>query len=80
MARSQPKVGSIVEITFLDHCQDGPDAVECTVWGKVRAITRRAYTIQTWETKDDDDEYNRSAFNIVKSAIKNVRTLTARSK
>jgi hypothetical protein len=78
MAKAQPKTGSIVEITFDDHCEGGTDVMECTVWGKVLAVTPKAYTVQTWESHGSDDEYNRSTFNIVKRAIREIKTLTPR--
>jgi hypothetical protein len=75
MAKARPKTGSIVQITFWDHCEGGEDAIECTVWGKVSNVTRRAYTIQTWETSGDNDPFNKHQFNIVKLAIKEICTL-----
>lgn len=79
MAKARPKKGSVVEITFDDHTEGGEDVMECTVWGKVVAITPKAYTVQTWESHGSEDEYNRSTFNIVKKAIREIKTLTVRS-
>lgn len=79
MAKARPKKGSIVEVSFYDHCEGGHDAILCTVWGKVVNITKRAYTIQTWKTAGDDSDENKSQFNIVKGTITDLKTLSPRN-
>lgn len=79
MAKARPKTGSIVQIEFDDHCENGEDAMPCRVFGKVLRVTRKAYVIQTWEAVGDDTPFNNHTFTIVKSAIRDVKTLVPRS-
>lgn len=78
MPKARPKVGSIVEITFDDHSEGGDDAMRCTVWGKITNVTKRAYTVTTWYTSEDDDEHNNPRYHILKAAIVDLKTLTPR--
>lgn len=73
--------GDIVEIRFLDHVEDGDDAVEFIVWGRVDKLTRAAVKISAWAFADRDahpdfpDEGNTKTFTIIKSTIQAIRVL-----
>lgn len=74
------KTGDIVEIHFLDHVQDGEDALEFKVYGEVAAITRTSIRVLAWahadkSQRDVREPYNESSFVIVKRAILSVRKL-----
>lgn len=77
------KPGAVVEITFLDHVEDGNDAIEFKVWGRIRYVTKRTVTVETWAYADKNDEgddgsVNVKAFTIVKKAMTDLRFLIHR--
>lgn len=77
------KPGAVVEITFLDHVEDGNDAIEFKVWGRIRYVTKRTVTVETWAYADkngegDDGSVNVKAFTIVKKAMTDLRFLIHR--
>lgn len=65
----------VVKIKFLDHCEDGEDAMEFVVYGVLLNETERAFKIGTWQyvdphERDKDDRHdNENHFIIVKAAI-----------
>lgn len=66
----------LVECVFLDHCEDG-DALECTVWGKVREISATKIVVMAWVS--DGDPENEKLWTIVRKAVtKLVRLLPAK--
>lgn len=74
------KEGSLVEIVFLDHVEDGPDPIEFEVIGRVSNITKRAVTVRCWNYKFPVDEathgdHNVKSFTIVKKAMTEVNLL-----
>jgi len=74
------KVGSIVELTFLDHVEDGPEPIEFTVWGRVSGTTKRSLSVECWGYSNKVDEashgsHNIKSFTIVKSAVTAVSLL-----
>lgn len=71
-------MGSIVHLTFLDHCMrsgiDGKGPVVCEVFGRVVDQDKTSVTVAAWlveETLSDDSE----TFVILKSAIKKAKAL-----
>lgn len=81
MAKKRIAVGDVVQCTFLDHSEDGSDVMLFEVFGRVTAITSKAYTIVSWayvnetdKAKDSNPE-NEKKFCIVRKAITDIRTL-----
>ena len=73
------KLGQIAEIRFLDHCEGSEDGepMEFLVWGRVSAVSRKAYEVTSWgyaDAKRQGDE-NETRFSIVRKAILSVRRL-----
>ena len=82
MKRPVIKTNDIVHVTFLDHCENGDDAMLFEVYGIVTKITRKAYVIYTWryadpikQAADSNRDENEHCFVIVKSAIEEIRKL-----
>lgn len=48
-----PRVGSLVEIRFLDHAH-GSDLrpMDCTIWGRLVRSDRKSITVRHWETSE----------------------------
>jgi hypothetical protein len=68
------KEGSIVELTFLDHVEDGPEPIEFMVWGRVSGMTKRSLSVECWGYASKVDEashgdHNIKSFTIVKRAV-----------
>jgi acyl-CoA hydrolase len=75
------KPGNVVELQFLDHVQDGKDAIEFRVWGEVLDITRTSIRVACWahvdkSMRDEPEPFNETTFTIVKKAITAVRVLS----
>ena len=73
---SKLRKGDLVEVQFHDHCEDGSDAMDFTVWGRIRRTTRSSLIIESWaythaadDAKDAEESENRKVFVIVKKAI-----------
>jgi len=82
VSRTRAKKGDLVEIRFHDHCEDGDDAMEFLVWGRVRRVTRSSYIVESWayanpkdDDGDDEDSENRKIFVIVKKAVLALRIM-----
>jgi len=73
--------GDLVEIRFLDHCEDGDDAMEFIVWGRVEKCTKSSILVHSWTfAKETDGASNSNSdniktFTIVKKAILELRKL-----
>lgn len=81
-SKYRPKVNDIVQVVFFDHAQDAKDALKFEVFGRVTAITKRAYVVHFWRYVNDVDRVvdgnrrgNEDCFAIVKSAIESIRKL-----
>lgn len=77
------KPGDVVEVDFLDHVEDGEDALRFLVYGVIEKITRQALIIHCWTYKDRGErdhaeEGNIKSFTIVKSAIQDLNILRKR--
>ncbi len=65
----------VVAIRFLDHCEDGDDALEFILYGKIIGETERAYKVGTWQYVHEADRAkdtrtdNESHYIIVKAAV-----------
>ena len=74
--------GDIVEVEFWDHA-DGPVPVKFKVWGRLRSVSKLAYTIYVWtyaspkeqELYDDDNVEQRT---IVRTAVTKIKKLYKR--
>ena len=81
MAKTTPKVGDLVTITFWDHAEASDDALLFEVIGRLYRITRKAYCIKSWcyakdvDAARDSNEDNETRFAIVKRAIDTLRVL-----
>ena len=78
------KKGDLVQIEFLDHCEDGDDAMRFYVWGRISRITRHAITVTCWDFVNPDDAFTSAegtvkSFSIVKKAMKRLTVLAPRS-
>ena len=78
------KPGDLVQIEFLDHCEDGDDAMRFYVWGRISRITRHAVTVTCWDFVNPEDAHTAAAgtiksFSIVKTAMQKLTVLAPRS-
>ena len=76
----RPKIGDVVHIVFWDHCENFNDAMQFEAYGKITAITPKAYVLHTWlyydplqRAKDSDPDKNENCFCIVKRAIDSIK-------
>jgi hypothetical protein len=73
--RTAVKKGELVEVSFLDHVEDGDEAIEFTVWGRVDRTTRNSILIMAWafasevEAAKNSNHENVKTFTIVRRAI-----------
>lgn len=78
---NKPKIGDIVEVTFLDHAENSKDVLLFEVFGRVKDITRKAYLIRAWgyvnevDRAGDGNPDNENSYAIVKRAIESIRVL-----
>lgn len=65
------KEGDEVRIRFLDHVEDGQEAIDFTVWGRISLLTKRTIAVECWAYTDleEQDKHNVKMFTIVKKAI-----------
>jgi len=63
--------GSIVEVHFLDHVENGDKPYEFVVYGRVAHVDRRSITVECWTYSDtrERDKSNVTKYVILKSAI-----------
>jgi len=65
-----PTPGQIVELTFLDHVEDGDEPMQCIAYGIVVAVTAVAITIDSWCCTDKScHENNKKRFVILRAVI-----------
>jgi hypothetical protein len=73
---ARPRKGQIVCITFLDHVEDGDEAMECTVYGRLHKTTRIEYLVDSWTCKDPEvHEENKKRFVILKKVVLSIKIL-----
>ena len=82
MTTKRPKIDDVVHIVFWDHCENFNDAMLFEAYGRITAITRKAYVIHTWlyrdplqRAKDPDPDKNENCFCFVKRAIDSIKIL-----
>ena len=65
------KAGDVVECDFLDHVEDGEEALSFTVWGRIESVTRQRLIIVSWAYQDGvkRGDHNEKRWVIVRSAI-----------
>ena len=73
----QLRTGQIVAVEFVDHVEDGSQAMAFVVYGRVARVTRAAICIDSWcyanrKTKHDQ---NCKRYTLVRAAIKRVQQL-----
>lgn len=68
-------LGSILEVTFWDHCENGDSILKCRVIGELIHHDKMQMTIQTWKTLDTDCD-DSHCFNIVQSAVTSITKLS----
>lgn len=66
-----------MECTFLDHCEDGEDPMEFTVWGRIERVGRKHLVIVSWSYSDNESrgDHNEKKWVIVRSAITAIHQL-----
>jgi hypothetical protein len=64
-----PPVNAIVQVAFLDHCEDG-DALPCMVWGRLIAKTRQTITVVSWAA--DGEPHNEKRWTLLRRALTEV--------
>ena len=79
MAKKRPQKGDLVEITFLDHAEDG-NVLRFRVYGELYDICRTSYRVRSWGYASDVDRAagntdNEKTFSIVKRAVDEIRVL-----
>ena len=81
MAKRRIAVGDVVQCTFLDHSEDGTDVMLFEVFGRMSAITSKAYTIVSWayvnaaDRAKDSNPDNEKNFCIVRKAVTDIKVL-----
>ena len=81
--KSKPiKIGDVIYAVFWDHAENSSDAMQFEVYGKVTAITKKAYIVYAWlyhdpvqKAADSNCKDNEFCFAIVKSAIDTIKVL-----
>lgn len=68
-------IGSLIEIHFLDHCNQSRDVVDCFVRGKIADVLPLHIVIEWWECSLEP-ETNNEHVSIVTSAIVKYRVLS----
>jgi len=76
-----PRVGSLVQVDFLDHCQDGPGPLSCTVYGLLVAVDTKHITVEGWTTrpKRDNTWENRTRWALSRASVQRVFRLLKHS-
>jgi len=69
---STPKVGSAVEVHFMDHVEDGHKLLPCTVWGRLIKVTAKALVVRSWEAKG---VHNSKDWAIARSTVQDLWVL-----
>ena len=75
-----PRIGQVVEVTVLDHCEGGGVPIEFVVYGRLLSIDRTAMTVASWtysdaQTHQDPKDPNIKNFTILRSTVKSVVSL-----
>jgi hypothetical protein len=74
-----PRVGSLVEVAFLDHAHGsiGVAAFSCVVWGRLVRADKKSISVRHWETLEGDirSGNNHEESLILRSAITKVRKI-----
>lgn len=79
--KKRVRIGHMVHCVFLDHSEQGKDAMRFEVIGRVFEITKDAYKIRSWGYVEDLDRDrdgladNENWFCIVKKAVESIRTI-----
>jgi hypothetical protein len=75
------KLHRAYSIWFMDHVEDGENAMEFVVRGTLLKITDEALTIAVWDYSDskaeelDQDDGNRKIFTILRSTITKAKVI-----
>ena len=82
MKTYKPAIGDIVHCVFFDHCENFHDVMQFEVFGRITAITKRAYIISAWQyadplqrAADRSSDENENKFAIVKKAVDSIKKL-----
>lgn len=76
-------IGKIVSVSFLDHAvkergaHSGKPALQFTVYGKVKSVSKKVLIIKTWELNTDDKDilHNEEHAEILISTILLIKEL-----
>jgi hypothetical protein len=81
MPAKRPTIGDTVQVVFLDHAENSKDALLFEVFGRLSAITKKAYIVRSWgyvkevDRAGDGNPDNENSYAIVKSAIESIKVL-----
>jgi hypothetical protein len=76
-----PRVGSLVQVDFWDHCQDGPTPLSCAVYGLLVAVDAKHLTVEGWTTHPPRDNTweNRTRWALSRASVHRVFRLIQQS-
>jgi len=68
------KVGDIIKVTFIDHCEDGDRPMLCTVFGRLTKRAAKYMIIKSWEVAEggETDRANNKRWVIIRSCVKSI--------
>lgn len=80
-----PKLGDLVEVTFLDHANyrgiaESGGYITARVIGQIMRITDKSYELGVWITEDVVQSENNDNYSILTSTIENISILKRGSK
>ena len=67
-----PEIGSVLEVRFMDHVEDGHKLLPCTVWGRLIKVTSKALVVRSWEA---DGRHNSKDWAIARSTVRSLHVL-----
>ena len=83
MSAYTPKVGHVVEVTFLDHASGSRAPLLCRCYGRIETVTTDALCLRWWEfaatelqgMPNETDDHNPERVTVVRSAVTAMRRL-----
>lgn len=73
-----PALGTLLQISFLDHCQvegDDDQPARCQVRGALVAWEPTHLIIEAWTCSNDSASHNQTRFIIIRSTIDKIEIL-----
>jgi hypothetical protein len=74
------KAGDVVAVEFMDHCENSEKPLRCVVYGRLVAVQKHAYVIDSWEPMDVEREpgNNTTTYTLVKETVKRMTVLVSK--